>query len=163
MWEAIVKILNSDKSIQVLIFLIILVLIIFIFVKKDFLKVHTSYVQLGTDEKERAIIRQQVEWTKNYVNGLFSPIMSKYPKIEPLTAKYVLECIYDEIIVWIMFNHISKSDMYIMVKADRLKGIVYSMNINKAIRTDEFAKQMDNWTKTIIHRLVDIREYYTKN
>ena len=143
-------------------FVLVVIVLIVILIKSDYIKIKTAHVKIGADEQERAILRQQKEWTYQYVSGLYGTITAKYPDIEPLKTKYILECIYDEIITWLLFNHISRSEMYIMVKVEKLRGIVYSMDVNDAIRSDDFKKMMDGWTKEIINRLVDIREYYTK-
>lgn len=162
MWTTIKEILNGDNSLQVLIFLWLVLLLLFFLVRGDILKIRTPHVKIGVDERERAIIRQQTEWTYQYVTGLYGIIKEKYPIVNPLATKYILERVYDEIVVWIMFNHISRSDMYIMVKAEKLQGLVYAMDVHEVIRTEEFAKIMAVWTKEIINRLVDIREYYSK-
>lgn len=161
MWETINNTLNG--SWQTLLFVFATIIMIVVLIKSDYLKIRTAHVKIGVDEKERAILRQQTEWTYQYVTGLYGIISEKYPQINPLKTQYVLEKIYDEIVIWIMFNHITRSEMYLMVKQEKLRGIVLGMDVNDAIRSDEFGKQMNVWTKEIINRLVDIREYYAKN
>ena len=161
MWETINNTLNG--SWQTLLFMFATIIMIIVLIKSDYLKIRTTHVKIGVDEKERAILRQQTEWTYQYVTGLYGTISEKYPLINPLKTQYVLEKVYDEIVVWIMFNHITRSEMYLMVKQEKLRGVVLSMDVNDAIRSDEFGKQMNAWTKEIINRLVDIREYYAKN
>lgn len=159
MWETINNTLNG--SWQTLLFVFATIIMIVVLIKSDYLKIRTAHVKIGVDEKERAILRQQTEWTYQFVTGLYGIISEKYPQINPLKTQYVLEKIYDEIVIWIMFNHITRSEMYLMVKQEKLRGIVLGMDVNDAIRSDEFGKQMNVWTKEIINRLVDIREYYT--
>lgn len=161
MWETINNTLNG--SWQTLLFVFATIIMIVVLIKSDYLKIRTAHVKIGVDEKERAILRQQTEWTYQYVTGLYGTISEKYPQINPLKTQYVLEKIYDEIVIWIMFNHITRSEMYLMVKQEKLRGVVLGMDVNDAIRSDEFGKQMNVWTKEIINRLVDIREYYTTN
>lgn len=160
MWEAIVNILSNDNSIQILIFLFIIVIIGVLLIKSNYLAIKTSHVTLGASEKERTILRQQTEWTYHYIQGLYSVIKSKYIHRESYTIKLILEKIYDECVVWIMFNHISRSDMYIMVKQEKLRGIVLSNDLGGVEMSEDFIKQMNSWTKEIVNRLVDIREYY---
>ena len=163
MWESITSILNSNNSIQVLSFLTLVIIIGVLLIRGNYLKIKTHHINIGVDEQERAILRQQTEWDYQYISGLYGIIMSKYTKLDKFKTRYILELVYDEIVVWIMFNHITRSDMYIMVKQEKIRGIVYNMDVNNTLRTDEFKKMMDNWTKEIINRLVDIREYYKKN
>ena len=162
MWEAIKEVLNGTNSMQTLMFLLAVVVLVFVLIKGEYLRIKTAHVKIGTDEQERAILRQQKEWTYQYVSGLFGAIKTKYPKVEPMKTKYILELIYDEIITWILFNHITRSDMYVMVKQEKLRGIVLSMDVAEPIHSDEFKILMDGWTKEIINRLVDIREYYNR-
>lgn len=162
MWEAIKDILNGSNSIQTLSFLLAVIILAFTLVKMNFLRVQTPHLKIGTDEKERAVIRQQIEWAYNYINGLYGIISTQYPYLEPLKTKYVLECIYDEVVNWISFNHITRSDMYIMVKQEKICGLVFSMDVNADLKSDKFRDFMNGWTREIINRLVDIREYYSK-
>lgn len=162
MWETINNTLNGNNSLIVLIFILLVFLVLTLLVKGNLLNITTKAVKIGGDETERAILRQQIEWTYNYVSGLYGLILSKYPHLDKMKTKYVLERVYDEIVVWITFNHITRSEMYLMVKTEKLKGLVSSMDVNETINSDEFKKQMGIWTKEIINRLVDIREYYNK-
>lgn len=163
MWETIKEILSGENATQTFIFIIVILCFIIFGVKGSLIKISTPHVKIGVDEIERAILRQQTEWTLNFVNGLYGIITEKYPQIDPLKTKYVLERIYDEIVIWIMFNHITRSEMYIMVKQEKLRGVVFSMDVSDVIRSDEFTSMMNAWTKEIVNRLVDIREYYSKH
>jgi len=160
MWEAIVNVLNNDNSIQILIFLFAIVIIGIFLIKSNYLAIKTSHVTLGASEKERTVLRQQTEWTYHYIQGLYSVIKNKYIHKESNTIKLILEKIYDECVIWIMFNHISRSDMYIMVKQEKIRGIVLSNDLDGIIISDDFIKQMNFWIKEVVNRLVDIREYY---
>jgi len=162
MWEAIKVILSSDNSIQVLIFSLLIVIIVVLLIKGNFLKIHTPFVTLNGNEQERTILRQQMEFTYNYVSGLYGIIKAKYPSFDELKTKYILEKIYDEVIIWISFNHITRSEMYIMVKSEKLRCMICSMNVHEFIKSDDFSVLIKRWTKEIINRLVDIREYYSK-
>ena len=162
MWETINNTLNGGNSFQILIFVLVITVLLVVLIKTDYIKIRTAHVKIGVDEKERAILRQQNEWTYQFISGLYGIITEKYPHLDKMKTRYILELMYDEILVWIMFNHITKSEMYVMVKQEKLKNIVMSMDVDKAILSEEFQKQIDKWTKEIINRLVDIREYYSK-
>lgn len=160
MWETINNTLNG--SLQTLVFIFLVIIVIVILIKNNYLKIRTNHINIGVDEKERAILRQQTEWTYQYVSGLYGIIIKKYPELDKFKTKYILELIYDEIVIWIMFNHITRSEMYLMVKQEKLHGIVFNKDINDVLRSEEFEKMMNDWTKEIINRLIDIREYYNK-
>lgn len=162
MWETIKETLNGGNSLQVLIFLTLTIGIVGLLIKGNYLKINTNVVKIGASEQERAVLRQQNEWTYQFVTGLYGEIMKQYPLLNPIRTRYILELMYDEIMVWITFNHISKSEMYVMVKQEKLRSIVFRHDVDDCIKSDEFRKKMDDWTKDIIYRLVDIREYYSK-
>lgn len=160
MWDTINNALSGNNSIAILVFALLVIIIVTMLVKGNYVKVDTSVVKIGANEQERSVLRQQSEWTYQYVSGLYGQILTIFPHLNKDKTKYILECIYDEIIVWIMFNHITRSDMYVMVKQEKLISIVSGMDVDPAILSDEFKKKMNTWTKEIINRLVDIREYY---
>lgn len=85
-----------------------------------------------------------------------------YPKFDKFKTKYILELVYDEIVNWISFNHITRSEMYIMVKQEKIRSLVLAEDVDKAIRSKDFTPLMNEWTKIVINRLIDIREYYKK-
>ncbi len=157
MWETIQE---TSKSIPTLVFVLLIVIIAVLLIKGNYLKIRTSHVKVGTDEQERTILREQIEWTYQYVQGLYGVIMEKYPDLDRIKTRLVLERVYDEIINWISFNHISLSDTYYTVKCEKLQGVVLQMNVSECIRSDEFKQQMNKWARIIITRLVEIRKYY---
>lgn len=163
MWETINNTLNGNNALTVLVFILIIVIIISILAKADILKVRTKVVKIGgSDETERAIIRQQFEWATIYVRGLYGKCMSMYPHLDKEICQLVLERILVEIVSWITFNHITRSEMYVFVKTTRIQSIVFSMEVNDSIKSEEFQKKMAEWTKETINNLVNIREYYSK-
>lgn len=162
MWETIKEIATSDNSIVLFVFILTVLIVICVLAKNNYLKIDTQTVKIGGDEKERAIIRQQIEWSNQFINGLYGDILERFPESDKLLTRYILELVYDEVITWISFNHITKSDMYIMVKQEKICSTISSIDFDKKIWNDEFKEMMNEWTKTIIYRLVDIRMYYLK-
>ena len=72
MWETIKEVLNGSNSMQTLMFLLAVVVLLFILIKGEFIRIKTAHVKIGSDEQERAILRQQKEWTLK-INSAFSP------------------------------------------------------------------------------------------
>ena len=96
MWETINNTLNG--SWQTLLFVFATIIMIVVLIKSDYLKIRTAHVKIGVDEKERAILRQQTEWTYQYVTGLYGTISEKYPQTNPLkTQSGILSIIVDDI------------------------------------------------------------------
>jgi hypothetical protein len=162
MWEAIKEVLTSSNSLQILIFVTLLILLGVLLIRGNYLRIRTQHLKIGTDETERAILRQQIEYSNQYITGLYGLIKSKYPKFDTIKTKYILEVVYDEVVNWISFNHISKSEIYIMVKQEKIRGLIFEMDVTEGIKSNEFKELMNAWTKEIINRLVDIREYNSK-
>ena len=162
MWDTIKETLNGGNSIIVLTFLLLITLLGARMVRGNKLRISTKHVKLGADEQERATIRQQIEWSYQYINGLYGAIIEMYPTLDKFKTKYILELIYDEVVNWITFNHITRSEMYLMVKQEKVRAIVLAEDVAGVIRSNDFKSIMNEWTKIIINRLIDIREYYTK-
>lgn len=162
MWDALKEILTSSNSLQILIFVTLLILLSVLLIRGNYLRIRTQHLKIGTDETERAILRQQIEYSYQYITGLYGLIKSKYPDFDTIKTKYILETVYDEVVNWISFNHISKSEIYIMVKQEKIRGLIFEMDVAEEVKSIEFKEQMNSWTKEIINRLVDIREYNSK-
>jgi hypothetical protein len=163
MWETVRAVLLSPNATMVMGSLLILVVIISVLSRKGILSINTKGLTLGADVQERDIIRQQVEWTHNY-------IMSLYPKIQPKTnnrydgyyTKYMLEIAYSEIVDWITFNHIKLDSDYIDIKQATMRSVIYSHEIDSVFKTPEFEQQIDEWVEEIIRKLAAIRAVYNK-
>ena len=162
MWETIKEVLLSTNAWMVLVAVIFLILVAYTLMRKGLIFISTDKFQFGGDYRERDIIRQQVEWSHSYVRGLYS-------KIQPLSTdaqyggyftKYLLECVYDEIVNWITFNHIKVDSDYISIKQQLVKNLVYSFDVDDVFRTPDFEKQIDEWVEEVIRKLVHIREMY---
>lgn len=162
MWETVSNVLSGYNGIAVLIAILLIVVFSILLIKNNYLHIRTDSLKIGADERERAILRQQNEWVANYIHGLVLVIQTKFKGLDETKTRLILEYVYDEVMVWIMFNHITRSDMYIMVKQERIRGIVFSYATSTIIKEEKFCLAMNQWVKDIINRLVDIREYYSR-
>ena len=75
-------------------------------------------------------------------------------------AKYILERVYDKVIEWIMFNHITMNQLYIQDKQDTILNLIYAQPINDDFKTPEFKVRVENWVKELIERLVNVKTLY---
>ena len=160
MWEAIEKILVSSNAITVLVFLVIMMIVLAILAKTHVITIQTSAVKIGGDEKERNIIRQQVEWARVYIMSLEAKIATMKSDYDEYFTKYILERVYDEVVDWITFNHLNLSSAYIEIKQEKVCALVYSLNVEERFKTKEFKQRMYGWIREIIERLVQIREVF---
>jgi hypothetical protein len=159
MWEALVSVLTSANAAMVLIFVLIMVVICLLLLKRGFIQINTKSFRLGADERERDIIRQQVEWAHTYIMGL----QVNFPTSTDCRGyflKYLLEKAYSEVVDWITFNHMRTDGSYIPIKQDKIKSMVFSLDISPEYATDEYRKKIDEWVDELIRKLILIREDY---
>lgn len=158
MWQAIEKILLSDNSAIVLFFLVIIILLLAHFSKKGVFKWHTERLTIGASENERAIIRQQVEWTELEIESLAS--MEIFSHVDEWRTKYILEKMFDEILQWIIFNHIKDSPEYISIKQEKIWNMTQTLVVREEFRSDEFKDFIYKEVDKIIKRLIFLRRQY---
>lgn len=162
MWEAISGVLQSPNARQVLIFLAIAVFIFIVFVKGDVIAIKTKHFRIGQAETERETIRRQVEAAHDFIMSIEGKINADTSRYNGYFTKFILERVYDKVIEWIMFNHITNTPMYVQDKQDTVCNLVYTFNIDAEFKTPEFKKRMCNWTHELIAKLVQMRELYKK-
>ena len=159
--EPIMHGLESNNGILVAITLIILVLLIIMCVKSNILKIHTNKFSMGkSSEIERAIIRHQIEWAHLTCVAFEDKVPKSFEGYDYYRSKYILEKVYDEVVNWIIFNHIETTDTYIKLKQDIIWKIVLSNTNSSSIRTTKFQKEVFNEVQKLIENLLIIRQEY---
>ena len=161
MWETISNILTSGNAVFILVTILLLVVVLAILGKKGVLSFDIKGIKLSSREIERTIIRQQSEWAKLYCDSM----EQKLPHPEGYDiwkSRYILECVYDEIMTWITYNHITTNESYIEIKQNKLVFLINSLTIKEDFHSDEFNDFVKKETKFIISKLVQIRELYSK-
>ena len=161
MWEAISQVLTSANALEVLIFLVAIVIFAIVLVKSGTVAINTKHLRIGQAEKEREIIRRQVEAAHDFIMSIEGKIPEK-PEYGGYFTKYILERVYDKVIEWVMFNHITDTPMYVQDKQATICNLVYTFSISEEYKTPEFKNRMCNWTSELITRLVRTREIYTR-
>ena len=160
MWESISSVLTSGNAVAVLLTLLVLVIILAILAKKVIFQFNGKGVTIGDNEDERAVIRQQTEWSQLFIQSMRQlPIFEGSDTYHTL---YILEKAFDEVLSWIVFNHISDSENYISIKQEKIWNLIQTLVIDKKFTTEEFKQVIYNSTETLIKRLVHIRKNYRK-
>lgn len=162
MWQAISEVLTSGNALQVLIFLAIVVCLFIVLVKTGILAIQTKHLRIGQIEREREVIRRQIETAHNFIISIEGKINTDSNQENQYFTKYVLERVYDKVIEWVMFNNISNSPMYVQDKQETICNLIYMFPIGEDFKTPEFKKRMQNWTSELITRLVQTRDIYSK-
>ena len=160
MWESISNVLTSGNAVAVLLTLIVLIIILAILAKKGIFQFNGKGVTIGDNEDERAVIRQQTEWSQLFIQSMRQlPIFEDSDTYHTL---YILEKAFDEVLSWIVFNHISDSENYISIKQEKIWNLIQTLVSDKKFTTEEFKQVIYDSTETLIKRLVHIRKNYRK-
>lgn len=160
MWESISNVLTSGNAVAVLLTLIVLVIILAILAKKGIFQFNGKGVTIGDNEDERAVIRQQTEWSQLFIQSMRQlPIFDGSDTYHTL---YILEKAFDEVLSWIVFNHISDSENYISIKQEKVWNLIQTLVEDRKFTTEEFKQTIYDNTEVLIKRLVHIRKNYRK-
>lgn len=150
----------SNNAIAVLVTLLILVIVAAVLAKVGVFQFKGKGVTIGGDEDERAIIRQQTEWTQLFIQSMQQlPIFEGNDTYHTL---YVLEKVFDEVLNWIVFNHISDGENYISIKQEKIWNLIQTLVTDKKFTSLEFKQTVYDNTEVLIKRLVYIRKNYRK-
>lgn len=154
-------VLLSPNAWLFLVFLIIVTVFFIKMSKAGLFSLKTKNLQIGNSEIERTIIRNQTDLAYLYIMALESKIDADH-QFNFYITRYILEKVYDEVIEWITFNHITNSKEYVEIKQEKIIYLVDGIGVNPSIQTKEFKDRMKGWTKELIERLVQVRELYEK-
>ena len=164
--ETLATILTSKDFLSNVPSVILLIVAICILGKILKVRVTTSHIQIGGEDKnsyyERAIVRNQVNQAKLFCMALENKInaLVEHKTADGYYVKYILECVYDKMTEWIMYNHIENTDEYIESKQWEMQSLVYSFCPPEQFKTPEFQERINKWTAEIVGRLVSIRKLY---
>ena len=164
MWDSLTKTFTSDNGPKLLIIIAILVLIIIALAirlgKAGLLNIHTKYVSIGGKVSERELIRRQIEVAHDFIMSIEGKLVCDNSKYNGYFTKFILERVYDKVIEWIMFNHITVNQLYIQDKQDTILNLIYAQPINDEFKTPEFKARVENWVKELVERLVNVKVLY---
>lgn len=169
--EGITNILTSPTFWSNVPSFIILIVVLAVLAKIFKVQIKTDHITVGGESQasftERAIIREQCDFAHEYLRGLIGkiePMMTEEDchKYGGYRTKYILEIVYDEMVKWITFNHITDDQAYITSKQNKICAMVYAENVNPEFKTPEFQDRMKRWVEEIILELVRTRKVYTQ-
>lgn len=163
MWEAIKDILNGTNAWLILGFLAFLIILIFVLSRTGMIKINSKHIQIGNELTQRELIRRQVEAAYVFIMSLYGkiPDEERGKKFGGYKEKCILEKVYDKVIEWIIFNHITTNQLYVEDKQESICNLVYSMDVEDKYKTKEFKERMYIWTKELIEKLVQVKEVYS--
>ena len=120
MWETIKDVLTSGNAWFILIFLVVVIVIGLILGRIGLIKVNTKHVQIGNEQTQRELVRRQVETAYTFVMSLEGKIITEGSMYDRYLTKYILERVYDKVIEWIIFNHITTNQLYVQDKQENI-------------------------------------------
>lgn len=148
---------------------VILIVVVVFLAKMLKVKIRTEHITIGGESadrwNERKIIQEQTDFAHEFLMGLMNKVKATCTdelQYGGWFAKCILEDIYDEILCWITFNHITEDEAYISTKQVKICTMVYTYDVRPEFKTPEFQDRMKQWVTEMIHELVRIRKVYTK-
>ena len=164
MWESITNVLTSANGVPLLIIVVLLLILVIRMGiklgKAGLLSIHTKHISIGKSISERELIRRQIESAHDFIMSIEGKLITDNIKYNEYFAKYVLERVYDKVIEWIMFNHITVNQLYIRDKQDTVLNLIYALPVNEDFKTPEFKARVENWVKELIEKLVNVKTLY---
>ena len=162
MWETIKEIVKSDNFVIVALFLAFALIPIAILIIIGRVRVNLKHIQIGCNQTQRELIRRQVETAYIFIMSLYGkiPDEERGKNFGGYKEKCILEKVYDKVIEWIIFNHITTNQLYVEDKQECICNLVYSMDVDDKYKTPEFKTRMYTWTRELIEKLVQVKEVY---
>lgn len=154
-------ILTSGNAITLVILAIVIIFIVCVMAKKGLVNINSKVITLGVQEKERTIIRQQIEFAENACMSFIKNYQIP-EECDKYRIRFVNEKLYDEMIKWISFNHITTDPSYIEIKQNIIWSIIQIYTEKTFFQTEELKDNVNAEVERIIRKLVEIRKYYQK-
>ena len=145
MWEAVSQVLNGHNGIFVLISVVVVLLVLVYLSRKGGFSLHTSFLSLGTANKERDIIRHQIEAS----HAAVLMAMEELNITDNWHIKYVFERVYDKVVEWVIFNHMSMSPLYIESKFMAVYNLCSSLGMVE-IRESANKDKLKEWVRGLL-------------
>lgn len=154
MWESIRGMVTSKALVPVLVFVLILVGVAVLAVKKGWLRIKTSKVQVGSDNERNIIMTQ--------MSKIESVVLAVYKKWgfdnDNWKARYICSEIEDALYRAVAVNHLNTNRTYVSLKQELLWRIICQYVDNPP---DDLKEKVYAETEKLISDLVEIREYLT--
>ena len=163
-WEAIAQVLMSGNGLTTLLFVILIILLAGAALRLGLVHVHTSAVTIGNSasEQERTVMRHQVEYIRQSCNA-FEVKIPKDETYDKYRGRFVIERVFDEMLNWIIFNHIEDNRVYISTKQKIIWNIVVTHTVKEMHHSEEFKDAVFKSVEGDIQELAAIRRYYQKS
>lgn len=164
MWEAISNVFTSGNAIPVGIMIGVFVLFIAFLARKGLFSFYAKGVSLGNGDKERNIIRHQIDYVESHCTDFFTRV-KKTEKFNDWEGKYITEKVFDVFVRIISYNHINVEDTYVDLRQSEVWKVIQehlTADDSEYYSSKEFKEIIYKEVKDIIEKLVKIREFYSR-
>ena len=155
MWETIVELVKSGDA-----WLVLAILALMAFaIRQGYMKVRTEKILIGKDssERERLLMKKQSEFAHAAAIA-FEKEFPHFDGYNNVLGELIAEKAYDEIVNWIMINHIEDDKVYIANKQQIIWNIVTAEFINEKMRNKKNKEMIYQRVEEIIKELAAMRE-----
>ena len=159
--EWLASVLTSSNAIPIIIIVVLLVVIIAILAKKGIFSFNAFGLKIdnGNDERERTIIRSQIQYVKSAISDFYDDIPN-FEGRDEWRLRYICEKIISVFTDIISFNHISKEKIYVQMKQASIWAVIINNTTADIMTSDEFKDVVYANVAEILDKLIEIREYY---
>lgn len=159
MLESIGDAIASDNWISITVLAVITFISVFAGLKHGRIKLKTDRFTIEGEarDKERLLMKKQSEYAHSACKG-FEKRITRFEGYNNLLSALIAEKAYDEIVNWIMTNHLEDNPDYISNKQEIVWNIVSAEIVDDRFRSEKFKKQVYECIEQIVKRLVQIRE-----
>lgn len=139
--------------------LLVLIGLITYGVRKGVVSFNGKGLKVGIQDKERTIIRYQMQFINARLDGTIKDIPVRLNEgLHHYRTKYIIGKVKDLFEEMIIYNHISNTEDYISIKQELAYNLVIKLTDDEFFRKPEFKDYMDKLVRDIILKLVTIRE-----
>lgn len=139
--------------------LLVLIGLITYGVRKGAISFNGKGLKVGIQDKERTIIRYQMQFVNAKLDGTVKDIPVRLNEgLHHYRTKYIIGKVKDLFEEMIIYNHISNTEDYISIKQELAYNLVIKLTDDEFFRKPEFKDYMDKLVRDIILKLVTIRE-----
>lgn len=170
--EWIAQIANGSNFIPIAVFTIVLIGVLAFLAKRGVFSVSVGGVNVGHTEKDvRALLMKMLAYCKQYNSNAKQELIARQREkgyeMDYMNTTAVFERVFDDVVEWLLVNHISSDKKYIEEKTEQIKMTVATTigKLNQTLRLDNrFMADMydfcEEYTKGIIFGMVSIRENF---
>lgn len=134
---------------------LLLVIVVVVGVKQGWFKFKGKGLQIGGDEEERKILRNQFDFCESFFDKfVFDPKLKQFDENK---VKHIADKCQNIVERAILFNHISTDNSYIEPKAEMVYSAILKRSDSDFVRTLEFEAEVKKQITILFKRLYDLR------